>query len=381
MGQANKRDYYEVLGVGRDADAAKIKSAYRQAALKYHPDKNPGDAKAEELFKEASEAYAVLSDPDKRARYDRLGHAGLEGNPFEGFAYNGSINDLLSDLFADLFGGGMGGMGGGRGGRAGGPPRGSDLRYDLTLEFEQAVFGLEKEIKVKRPKLCDECQGSGARKGTNPVTCSACGGRGEVRFSQGFFAVSRPCGNCSGTGQAIANPCPSCRGRGKRDSEATLTVKIPAGVDTGTRLRLSGEGEPGVRGGQSGDLYVFLSVREHPFFHRQEQEIFCEVPIQFTDAALGATIEVPTVDGKEPLKIPAGTQTGKVFHLRGKGVPAINGYGRGDQHIRVVIETPSRLTAEQKKLLEEFAALSKTNGETHPQGKSFWEKVKAKFEA
>ena len=377
MGQENKRDYYEVLGVDKNASADDIKKAYRQAALKNHPDRNPGDKGAEERFKEASEAYAVLSDPQKRQRYDQFGHAGMEGvgNPFEGFSYNGSLNDILSDLFGDFFGGGRGASAG----RPGQPPRGSDLRYDLTLDFEQAVSGIEKEITVRRPVLCQECNGSGAKKGTAPVKCTACGGRGEVRVSQGFFAISRTCSACGGTGQVIKEPCPACRGRGKKDSEARLTVKIPAGVDTGTRLRLTGEGEPGVRGGIPGDLYVFLNVREHPIFHRQDQDIFCDIPIQFTDAALGAVIQVPTVYGPETLKIPAGTQTGKIFHLRGKGIAALTGFGKGDEHVRVVIETPSKLTPEQKKLLEEFAALSKSAQETHPQGKSFWEKVKETF--
>lgn len=374
-----KRDYYEVLGVSRNASADEIKKAYRTAALKNHPDRNPGDKAAEERFKEASEAYAVLSDPEKRKRYDQFGHAGMEGggNPFEGFNYSGGLNDILNDLFGDFFGGGRGSSGG----RPGQPPRGADLRHDLTLDFDQVVTGLEKEITINRPILCSDCGGSGAKKGTSPVRCATCGGRGEVRVSQGFFAISRSCPACGGTGQTIKDPCPSCRGRGKKASESKLTVKIPAGVDTGTRLRLSGEGEPGVRGGVPGDLYVFINVREHPIFHRQDQDVFCDIPIQFTDAALGATIQVPTPYGPEELKIPAGTQTGKVFHLRGRGIPALNGYNKGDQHVRVTIETPTRLTDAQRKLLEEFAALSKANQEAHPQGRTFWEKVKSTFKS
>ncbi|MGI5860472.1 MAG: molecular chaperone DnaJ [Myxococcales bacterium] len=372
MNAASKRDYYEVLGVERNASPQDIKSAYRKAALKYHPDKNPGDKEAEEKFKEASEAYAVLSDAPKRARYDQFGHAGMGANPFEGFGgfgYHGSINDIFSDIFSEIFGTPRASRG-----RSPGVSRGADLRYNLEVSFEQAVFGSEVTIKVPRPNRCDECSGSGARPGTGFKTCPTCGGTGEVRFSQGFFSISRTCTHCGGAGRLLADPCPKCRGSGKVASEATLTVKVPPGVDTGTRLRLSGEGEPGEGGGPSGDLYVVVHVREHPLFQREDNEIFCEVPISFVDAALGATIDVPTIEGSTKLKVPAGTQSGKLFRLKGKGVPSLSGYGRGDQHVRVVIETPTNLSKEQKRLLEQFAAAS--SPDSHPQSKSFWEKVK-----
>ncbi len=373
-GQAQKRDYYEVLGVGKQATGDEIKSAYRKAALKFHPDRNPGDKDSEEKFKEASEAYAVLSDQERRGRYDQFGHSGINGNPFEGFGgfggFSGSINDIFGDIFGEIFGGAR------RGGRSA-VNRGSDLRYNLEVAFEEAAFGTEAQVKIPRPKRCDDCQGSGSKKGAGTRPCPGCGGTGEMRFTQGFFTIARTCSHCNGAGRIVSDPCNSCKGRGKVDAEATLTVKIPAGVDTGTRLRLNGEGEPGENGGPAGDLYVVVHVREHPIFQREESEIFCEVPISFTDAALGATVEVPTLEGKVKTKVPAGTQSGKVIRLKGHGVPSLNGYGRGDQHVRIVVETPTNLSREQKRLLEEFAAAS--NPDTHPQGKDFWAKVKQLF--
>ncbi|MFL5318385.1 MAG: molecular chaperone DnaJ [Myxococcaceae bacterium] len=364
-----KRDYYEILGVERTVNAGDLKSAYRKVALKYHPDRNPGDKEAEEKFKECSEAYEVLSDPDKRSRYDQFGHnaPGFEG--FGGAGFNAqTINDIFGDLFGDIFGG--------RRRERGGRQRGADLRYNLEISFEEAAFGCEVQVKIPRPKRCEACDGSGSK--TNQRrTCPTCGGAGELRFTQGFFAVSRPCNQCNGAGQIVTDPCNKCQGAGKIESESTLTVKIPPGVDTGTRVRLAGEGEPGDQGGASGDLYVVVHVKEHPLFVREDTEVLCEVPVSFAQAALGAQIDVPTLDGKVKMKVPSGTQTGKVFRLKGKGIPALHGGGRGDQHVRVVVETPTELTAKQRALLEEFASIS--GEETHPHSKSFFDKVRQLF--
>jgi molecular chaperone DnaJ len=364
--QKQKRDYYEVLGVGRDVNAQDLKSAYRKVALQYHPDRNPGDHEAEDKFKEASEAYEVLSDPEKRAKYDRFGHA--QGFNFEGGFSSANINDIFGEIFGDIFGAGRA--------RRGGRARGSDLRYNLEISFEEAAFGCEVQVKIPRPRRCESCEGTGS-KSRELRTCPTCGGAGEVRFTQGFFAVSRACHHCSGTGQLITDPCAGCSGRGKVDSESTLSVKIPAGVDTGTRVRLSGEGEPGEHGGPPGDLYVVIHVREHSIFVREDSEVLCEVPISFTQAALGANIDVPTLDGRVKMKIPPATQTGKVFRLKGKGIPRLHGGGRGDQHVRVVIETPSELTREQRDLLERFAEISGEEG--LPQSRSFFSKVRELF--
>jgi molecular chaperone DnaJ len=361
-----KRDYYEVLGVGRDADEQTIKTAYRRLAHKYHPDKNPGDTQAEDQFKEASEAYEVLSDADKRARYDRFGHAtGSEDFPFGGAAAS-TINDIFGDIFGEMFGGGA------RRTRA--RTRGSDLRYHLEIAFEEAVFGTTARIQIPRARPCATCHGSGAKPGTSPRTCPTCGGAGEIRLTQGFFSIARTCHQCQGQGRVIVEKCPTCGGAGARREQATVEVKVPPGVDTGTRLKLSGEGEAApVPGGTPGDLYVVVQVREHPVFRREDTEILCDMPISFTQAALGASIDVPTLDGPAKLKVPAGTQTGKVFRLRGKGVPSLQGGGRGDQHVRVFVETPTHLTKEQRELLERFADAS--GEETNPQTRTFWEKV------
>ncbi len=364
-----KRDYYEVLGVGRDADEASLKSAYRKLAHQYHPDKNPGSKEAEERFKEASEAYEVLSDPEKRARYDRFGHAN-GNNPFEGgFPFGGAagatINDIFGDIFGEMFGGGR---------RPRNRPRGSDLRYHLEVSFEEAAFGTSARIQIPRPRRCEPCKGSGARAGTQPRTCPTCGGAGEVRLTQGFFSVARTCHGCGGAGRVIAEKCPECGGAGMRRDQATVEVKVPPGVDTGTRLKLAGEGEPAPQPGAApGDLYVVVQVRDHAIFHREETEVLCELPVSFVQAALGAQLDVPTLDGPVNMKVPAGTQSGKVFRLRGKGIPALGGGPRGDQHVRVLVETPTHLTREQKELLERFAALS--GEKTHPAARSFWEKV------
>jgi len=367
-----KRDYYEVLGVQKNVNPQDLKSAFRKVALQYHPDRNPGNQEAEEKFKEASEAYEVLSDPERRARYDRFGHAGgAAGAGFEGFGgFQGvNINDIFGDIFGEIFGGGRG--------RGRGTGRGADLRYNLEITFEEAAFGCRPKVPIPRPKKCETCTGSGSKSGMPPKPCTTCGGAGEVRFTQGFFAVSRTCSDCNGTGAVIPDPCAKCRGSGKVPSEEVLEVNIPAGVDNGTRVRLSGMGEPGDRGGQAGDLYVTVIVREHPLFQREDYEVFCEVPISFTQAALGAKIDVPTLDGKVKMTIPTGTQSGKVFRLKGKGIPHLHSQQRGDQHVRVIIETPTELSSKQRELLEKFAELS--GEESHPQSKSFFAKVKELF--
>jgi len=361
-----KRDYYEVLGVDRGADDAAIKTAYRKLAHQYHPDKNPDSHESEDRFKEASEAYEVLSDPERRAKYDRFGFA--NGSQFQdvGFAGGASINDIFGDIFGEMFGGGA------RRTRA--RTRGSDLRYHLELPFEEAAFGTTARITIPRPKACASCRGSGAKPGTGPRTCPTCGGTGEIRLTQGFFSIARTCHHCQGQGRIIVDKCPDCGGAGATREDATVEVKVPPGVDTGTRLKLAGEGEPApVAGGAPGDLYVVVQVREHPVFTREDTEILCEMPISFTQAALGATIDVPTLDGPTKLKIPAGTQGGKVFRLKGKGVPALAGGGRGDEHVRIFVETPTHLSKEQRELLEKFAAVS--GEETNPRARTFWDKV------
>jgi molecular chaperone DnaJ len=361
-----KRDYYEILGVNRDADEQAIKTAYRKLAHQYHPDKNHGNKDAEEKFKEASEAYEVLSDGDKRARYDRYGHA--NGQQFQDFGFGGAatINDIFGDIFGEMFGGAR------RGQR--GRSRGADLRYHLEIAFEEAAFGTTARITIPRPRVCEACHGSGAKPGTGPRTCPTCGGAGEIRLTQGFFSIARTCHHCQGAGRIIVDKCATCGGAGATRDQATVEVKVPAGVDTGTRLKLSGEGEPApATGGAPGDLYVVVQVREHPIFKREDTEVLCEMPISFAQAALGAQIDVPTLDGPTKLKIPAGTQTGRVIRLKGKGVPALQGGGRGDQHVRVFVETPTHLTKEQRELLERFAAVS--GEDTHPQAQSFWGKV------
>ncbi|HSF15595.1 MAG TPA: molecular chaperone DnaJ [Vicinamibacteria bacterium] len=347
-----KKDYYEVLGVDRTATPSDIKRAYRRLAVKYHPDKNPGDASAEEAFKECAEAYSVLSDQEKRAVYDRYGHAGLRGAPqvntdiFREFTDIFGGGSIFEELFSDLFGG-----------RRSRSSRGADLHYDLELTFEEAVHGTETRILVPRAEHCSSCAGSGAEPGTSKSSCPACGGRGQVRFQQGFLVVSRPCGQCRGTGQIIPDPCKTCTGSGQIAREREITLRIPAGVDTGSRLRRTGEGEAGMRGGPSGDLYVILHVKPHALFRRDGDDIYLELPVTFPQAALGAQVEVPTIEGNESLTVPPGTQSGSVIKLRGKGVPRLQGSGRGDQLVVVNVVTPEKLTREQRELVEQLGAL------------------------
>lgn len=381
---ATKRDYYEVLGVARGASAEDLKKAYRKLAVQFHPDKNPGDKKAEERFKELSEAYEVLSDSQKRQMYDQFGHAAGAGNPggaggfdFQGFGGGASINDIFGDIFGDLFGGGAGGARG-RGGRqrSGGRP-GDDLRTSVDITFEEAAFGAEKMITVPKSVRCDTCEGSGAKAGTHPETCNQCAGRGEVSFQQGFFAITRPCPRCNGAGQTIADPCAQCHGSGTMKKRSQIAIKIPAGVDTGQRLKLSGEGEMGERGGPPGDLYVVINILAHDFFTREEFDVICEVPLTFTQAALGAEVEVPTLEGKVKLKIPSGTQSHKILRLKNKGLARLGSYGRGDQLVKVIVEVPTKLSSEQKDLLRQFA---ESGGESsHPMHQRFFEKVKNIF--
>lgn len=354
MPQVNqKRDYYEVLGVDRTASDEEIKKAYRRAALQWHPDRNPQrKEEAEERFKELTEAYGVLIDPQKRAAYDRYGHAGLGPQPFTGF--DESIFADFADIFGDFFNfEDLFGLGGPR--RRTRARRGRDVRYDLELTFEEAARGVDTKIKIPRNETCRACAGSGTRKGRGPSPCNVCHGRGQVRYQHGFLAISRTCPQCQGSGQVIRDPCPECRGEGQVRRERTLEIKIPPGVDTGTRLRIAGEGEAGLRGGSPGDLYVVLQVGEHPFFERRESNLYCSIPISFPQAALGSEIRVPTLDGEENLKVPSGTQSGTIFRLHGKGFPSLNGGRRGDLYVEVRVETPKKLTREQKRLIEQLA--------------------------
>lgn len=369
-----KRDYYEILGVSKDVTAAELKKAYRREAMKHHPDRNPGDSSAEEKFKEANEAYEVLSDDQKRAAYDRFGHAGVDGQSGMGGGGAGfnNFSDIFGDVFGDIFGGA-----GGRGGR-GGPSRGSDLRYNLDLSLEEAVKGTSVQIKVPTLVSCKVCEGSGAKPGSKPITCTTCGGHGQVRMQQGFFSVQQTCPTCRGRGTIISDPCKSCHGQGRTEETKTLSVKVPAGVDTGDRIRLSGEGEAGADGGPSGDLYVQVNVRKHDIFQRDGADLYCEVPIDFVDAALGGELEVPTLDGRVKLKVPPETQTGKLFKLRGKGVTPVRGGTQGDLLCRVVVETPVNLTSKQKELLREFQNTMK-GGKYSPKQSSWFDGVKKFF--
>ena len=364
-----KKDYYELLGVPRNASEDEIKKAYRKLALQYHPDRNPGDKQSEENFKEVSEAYQILSDAEKRAKYDQFGHAAFgDGSPFPGgFDFTAGFEDVFGDIFGEFFGGGA------RRGRG----RGEDLRYNLTLKFEEAVSGIEKKIKIPRHGPCDTCHGSGAKAGTAPQTCPTCRGRGQVSFQQGFFSVSRTCSTCQGQGTIVKDPCANCGGSGRLRKLHTLNVKIPAGVDTGSRLKLRSEGESAPAGGAPGDLYVVIQVEPHPIFIRENLDILCDVPISIAQAALGAEIDVPTLNGKVKMKIPPGTQSGKVFRMKGKGVNDVQGYHQGDQHVRVSVETPTHLTARQKELLKEFATAG--GEDVNPMAKGFLDKMKDLF--
>jgi molecular chaperone DnaJ len=348
-----KRDYYEVLGINREASEQDIKKAYRRLAMKYHPDRNPDDADAEAKFKEASEAAEVLLDSEKRGTYDQFGHAAFDGSASAGGFGGGSFGSIFEDVFGDIFGGGGGG-------RRSGPNRGADLRYVLSLELEQAVKGCNPKIKVPTLVECVECLGSGAKKGTSPMDCVQCGGVGQITARQGIFSIQQTCPRCRGQGKVIADPCPRCGGQGREQQQKTLSVKVPPGVDTGDRIRLAGQGEAGSLGGPSGDLYVQVEVSDHEIFSRNGEHLYCDVPISFVDAALGGELEIPTLDGRVNLKIPAETQTGKQFRLRGKGVDVtqVRGGGIGDLYCRINVETPVNLSSRQKELMAEFASES-----------------------
>lgn len=371
-----KQDYYELLGVSRNASADEIKKAYRKLARKYHPDANPDDPNAEAKFKEVSEAYVVLSDPEKRANYDRFGHAGVDGQGFGGFNGFGDFGGF-GDIF-DMFFGGAGRR------RSSGPEKGPDIKTELELTLQEAAFGLEREIKVARTEVCGTCGGSGAAAGSKPATCSACKGVGQVQFAQntpfGRIVQSRTCDRCQGKGKVIEKPCPTCRGTGQNRRMRSINVKVPPGVDNGSRLRVTGEGEPGVRGGPRGDLYVYIHVKPHKVFKREGDDLICEMPISFVQAALGDELEVPTLEGSVTLKLPEGTQTDTIFRMKGKGVPNVSGFGRGDQHVMVKVITPTKLSDKQKTMLKEFAKLGGEHQNISSQAdKSIFEKVKDAF--
>ena len=377
----SKRDYYEVLGVERNASDQQIKSAYRKLALKHHPDRNPGSAEAEEAFKEAAEAYAILCDKEKRALYDRYGHAGVSGAGAGGFDPNAfaGFEDIFGNL-GDIFG--FGDLFGGRR-RRGGPQRGADLRYDLEISFDESFTGTETAIQIPREETCETCSGSGAAAGSAPEVCPHCKGSGQLRFQQGFLMVARPCNTCRGTGRIISKPCQACRGAGRVGRERKITAKIPAGIATGQRLRLYGEGEHGSAGGPPGDLYVVVHVQDHPFFHREGDDLYCELPMTFPTLALGGDIKVPLVEGEDTLKVPAGTQAGTRFKLRGKGMPNVSGRGHGDLYVIARAAVPKKLTRDQKRLLEELAK-TMPQEQFEPGGpdageKPFFEKVKDIF--
>jgi molecular chaperone DnaJ len=373
---AAKKDYYEVLGVNRDASEEEIKKAFKKLAMKFHPDRNPDNPKAEESFKEAKEAYEILSDDQKRAAYDQYGHAGVDqsmggGAGFGGFN-SGNFSDAFGDIFGDIFGGGRN--------QRSNVYRGADLRYNLEISLEDAAKGTETKIRIPVQTTCETCHGSGARPGTSPVTCTTCNGHGQVRMQQGFFSVQQTCPKCHGTGKMVKDPCPTCHGGGRVKQNKTLNVKIPAGVDEGDRIRLSGEGEAGVNGGPTGDLYVVVHLKEHPIFQREGANLHCEMPISFSTAALGGEIEVPTLDGAAKMKIPAETQTGSVFRLRGKGIKPLRSSEHGDLMVHVVVETPVRLTEKQKELLREFESSTQADAGKHsPKNKSWVDKARDFF--
>ena len=370
-----KKDYYEVLGVNRDASEDDLKKSYRKLAMKWHPDRNPDNPKAEEHFKEAKEAYEVLTDAQKRAAYDQFGHAGVDPSAGAGAGAGfGGFGDAFGDIFGDIFGGG----GGGR--QRSTVFRGADLRYNLEITLEDAARGTETRIRIPALEECETCHGSGAKPGTQPTSCTTCGGHGQVRMQQGFFSIQQTCPRCHGTGKMVANPCGTCSGSGRIKKHKTLAVKIPAGVDEGDRIRLSGEGEAGVNGGPSGDLYVVMQIKPHNVFTRDHNDLHCEMPVSFTTAALGGEIEIPTLDGYAKIKIPAETQTGKIFRLRGKGIKGVRSSSHGDLQCHVVVETPVSLTSRQKELLQEFEAISNKDSARHnPRANSWMDKVKSFF--
>jgi molecular chaperone DnaJ len=379
MATANvtKVDYYEVLSVSRDCSDQELKTSYRKLAMQFHPDRNPDDPTAEEKFKECSEAYQVLSDPEKRAAYDRYGHAAFQGGAGAGggspFGGAQDLGDIFGDLFGEMFN--MGGGGGGR--KASRVQRGRDLRYDLTLEFEEAVFGKEKEITIRRMETCTDCKGSGAAKGKAAVTCTQCGGRGQMRYQQGFFSVARTCSVCGGTGTLIVDPCQTCKGETRVQTEHKILVKVPAGVEQDTRIRYQGEGEAGKFAGPAGDLYVVLNVKAHKFFERDGDDLHCVMPISFPQAALGTELEIETLDGPATIKVPEGTQSGKEFKLRGKGVPHLNSHGKGDLIVEIRVQTPGKLNKQQKELLRQLSETMVV--ENTPTSRGLFEKVKEMF--
>ena len=378
---SNKRDYYEVLGVSKGASDDEVKKAYRKLAKKYHPDLNPNNKEAEAKFKEVNEAYEVLSDSQKRARYDKFGHAANDPNSgFGGFGGQGGFDGFdFGDIFESFFGGGFGG----RGQRTkNGPRRGNDLRYALDITFKEAAFGVEKEISIQRMETCDVCHGSCGKPGEKPVTCKNCNGKGQISYKQntpfGQFVTTKTCEVCGGEGTVVLHPCSKCGGRGRIKQNRKIKVSIPAGIDDGQSISMRGEGEAGQKGGPSGDLYISIRIKEHPIFKRRDNNVYCEIPITFTQAALGAEIEVPTIDGRVKYSIPEGTQTGSVFRLKGKGIKALRGSGRGDQYVTVKVEIPKKLKENQKAILREFDKVCGTS-EYYEQGKSFFEKVKDIF--
>jgi molecular chaperone DnaJ len=379
---ATQLDYYEILGVAREASADQIKSAYRKLAMKYHPDRNPENKhEASERFRQATEAYTVLSDAQKRQVYDRYGHAGLNNRGFEATDFSASIFEDFRDIFGDLFGfdevfGGTGGRR--RGGRGSRGQRGADLRYDMSLSFEDAAAGVTTQIKISRHEVCEACRGTGAKPGTGMSTCQTCHGHGQLQYQQGFFAITRTCPACGGAGQVIRDACQSCRGQGRLERERLLEVGIPAGVDSGTRLRMTGQGEPGTNGGPAGDLYIFLEVKEHPFFERRGADLYCTVPISFPQAALGTTVKIPTLQGEQELHIPDGTQSGQIFRQKGKGLPNPHG-GCGDLYVNIRVVVPSKVSREQKRLLEQLGESMKVENKPTERNASFFDKVKDIF--
>jgi len=367
----SKRDYYEVLGLNRDASDEEIKKSYRKLAMKHHPDRNPDNPKAEEHFKEAKEAYEILSDASKRSAYDQFGHAGVDSSAQGGGAGFGNFTDAFGDIFGDIFGGGA---------RRSNVYRGADLRYNMEISLEEAARGTETKIRVPTMEECDTCHGSGAKPGTQPVTCPTCGGHGQVRMQQGFFSIQQTCPKCHGSGKVVPQPCTACHGAGRIKQHKTLSVKIPSGVDEGDRIRLSGEGEAGVNGGPSGDLYVMIHIKAHGVFQRDHNDLHCEMPISFSTAVLGGEIEIPTLDGSAKIKIPAETQTGKIFRLRGKGIKGVRSQTHGDLMCHVVVETPVDLTERQKELLRELETINQSDDARHnPRAKSWMDKVKEFF--
>lgn len=381
---SDKRDYYEVLGIAKTATKDEIKKAYRKLAMQYHPDKNPGNAEAEAKFKEASHAADILMDDQKRSMYDRMGHSaeqgGMGGGGFQGgFSGDfGDLGDIFGDIFGDILGGQRGGRGGGRRGGRARAQAGDDLQTEIFVKFEEAAFGVEKEIHINRSVGCGDCHGTGAKKGTAPTTCDMCHGHGEVRRQQGFFTIAQPCPKCHGTGQMIKEACETCHGRGRNKKRDKLSVKVPAGIDEGQRLKLSGQGDAGLHGGPAGDLFVLVHLEEHEFFKRDEYDVICEVPISFSQAALGTDIEVPTLGGRVSMKIPEGTQSGQKMKLRNKGITKLGGYGFGDQIITIHVETPTKLSKEQRELFARLSELEQNS--SNPMTKGFFERVRELFQ-